>query len=221
MRDLGKWPRLLVTGTPVSEEQADEILVRTNLWYSLSNDKDWELVVAELAGISIGAHGMYDYQSVRRFEQRHGVLRLEYLHNYRIASAWIDGPHGWCDWNGHIGCSTFNIGKWPTADSVTGEWTAIATAFPYLDLTAQLVGDEGAAEDPAIQWRIHRGQVDVDTNPTELLRPVAAFDAPAAIHRIQYDAFRERGIYRERLERALNRVRAQQTTGHSEAITEQ
>lgn len=46
MPDLTKWPRLLVTGTPVTEEQANEILVRTaNLWLLPGNDRDWTATV--------------------------------------------------------------------------------------------------------------------------------------------------------------------------------
>lgn len=35
--DLTKWPRLLVTGQPVTEDQANDILIRTDDWYIVGN----------------------------------------------------------------------------------------------------------------------------------------------------------------------------------------
>lgn len=208
-RTLGKWPRLLVAGAPVTAEQADEVLIRTNCWHLATNDRDFEKVVAELAGISIGDHGMVDWRSVRRFEQRHQVLDLRYLQNSRVCSAWVGGAHGWLEWDGTVGCSTWNIGRWPEASRVTRDWMLIAQAFPFLELTAQLVADEGAADVPAVQWRVHDGHVDLDAAPTEFIRPTQEIDLRDAVTSISRgDPFRERGVGRERLEQALQRVRA-------------
>lgn len=207
-RALGKWPRLLVVGEQVTGEQADEILIRTSCWYLSTNDRDFEKVVAELAGISIGRYGLFDPRSVARFEQRHQVLDLYYLHNWRICSAWVGGPYGWLDWDGTVGCSTWNIGKWPEVDSVTRDWLLIARAFPFLDLTAQLVPEEGEAGKPVVQWRVHRGTVTLDPAPGQLVRPVEDIDFQAAVAAICVgDPFRERGVGRERLEQALRSVR--------------
>jgi hypothetical protein len=198
-----------VTGRSVSPEQADEILVRTAIWALMcSNDKSWERIIAEVAGISVGEYGYYDSESLRRFEQRHGVLDLRYLYNERIACAWINGPKGWCDWDGEIGCSTWNIGKWPTVEAVTDDWTTIAEAFPFLTLTAQLVPEEGEAAAPAVEWSVSDGLVAMNPEPTRILRPVEQFDIEEAAYKIKYDRFRERGVDRERLQQAVNRVRA-------------
>jgi hypothetical protein len=217
MRELGKWPRLLVAGEPVSEEQAEEILIRTASWYLSTNDRDFEKVVAELAGISIGRYGMFDVDSVRRFEARHHVLELYYLHNWRICSARIDGPYGWADWGGIVGCATWNVGKWPTVEYVTEDWQTIATAFPFLDLTAQLVTgvdeEDQAGPRPAVQWRVHAGTVDLDPDPVHLIRPTEEIDMQAAVLSLRENPFRERGVGRERLDRALQRVRAKFATG--------
>ena len=41
-RELTKWPRLPVVGKRITEEQANEILIRTNQWFFSTNDKEWQ-----------------------------------------------------------------------------------------------------------------------------------------------------------------------------------
>jgi hypothetical protein len=222
MRELGKWPRLLVAGEPVRPEQADEILVRTNCWYTPTNDRAFAKMVAELAGISIGQHGLFEAASLRRFEERHHVLRLQYLHNWRVCSAWIDGPRGWVDWTGTVGCATWNIGKWPSVAAVTEDWQQVAEAFPFLNLTAQLVADtsvdsddpgEGVAVRPAVQWQVRGGAVEVDPDPTDVVRRIEEIDFGAVAESLRSDPFRERGVGRERLDQAIQRIRANGASG--------
>ena len=57
-------------------------------------------------------------------------IELEYLSNHRIVSSWIGGPHGWCNWEGNIGCNNYNIGKHPSCKEVYNEWIKMsATIF--------------------------------------------------------------------------------------------
>lgn len=128
MRDLTKWPRLLVVGAPVTEEQANDILVRTCVPAYLSgNDKRWSEAVRHILGFrqdeqpedpalrEDGAARMawfreqWEYNDRRKEEL--GILDLNYLYNARIASSWLGGPFGWCNWDGTIFCDNFNIGK--------------------------------------------------------------------------------------------------------------
>jgi len=211
-----KWPRLLVVGLPVTEEQADLILVRTTHLPPFTNDKAWERVITTaLADVGAPPEPAYTagsdvrlawYRAFREWEQRAGILSLGYLHNDRIASAWIGGPHGWCDWDGTIGCGTSNIGKWPSTEEVTDDWAAIARAFPFLDLTAQLLEDEGEGQ-LCGQWRVRGGQVEYDDAPAEQIRPAAELGEADVIGRFtRPDA--ERGVSETRLRQALARVTA-------------
>ncbi len=174
-----KWPRLLVVGEPVTEAQADEILIRTDSWYLGGNDREWERTLHEVAAefgwppepdrrTSAAYARIAQYRAAHEWQRALGILELGYLHNARIASSWVGGPHGWCDWSGRIGCSTFNVGKWPSSDEITDDWQAIAEAFPYLDLTAQLVDDEGEGT-LAGQWRVKNGAVEHDPEPAEFI----------------------------------------------------
>lgn len=218
-----KWPRLLVVGAPVTPEQADEILIRTTNWEWIStNDRQWEATIeraaAEVSGrpreVFAGADGSAEriesiharYDAIKQWRQRMGVLDLGYLGNCRVASSWIGGPKGWCDWDGRIGCDSYNIGKWPSDDEVTSDWQAIAEAFPYLELTAQCVEEEGAGA-LAAEWRVRSGTVDYNPSPTEPITAPTELDESQILGRIVFGQLgAERGCTEARLRSALERV---------------
>lgn len=202
-RDLTKWPRLLVTGEPVTEQQADEILVRTDNWYHFSNNKQWEQQVDALAAeYGRPLPGPGSWALADEWNKQFGILPLGYCDNNQIMSSWVGGPYGWCNWPGQIGCSTYNIGKWPSTEEVTDDWTLIAAAFPYLDLTAQLVNDEGEGQ-LCGQWRVQAGRCVYDPEPAERIRPVE--DASPTFF---LPVWREQGVSLERLRQAMDTVRA-------------
>lgn len=209
MRDLDKWPRLLVRGEPISHVLANEVLLRTNAWHHYTNDRAWLRQVAELADVRVTDHGSLNWNDVQGLERELGVLDLEYLANARIWSAWIGGPKGWLDWDGNVGCSTWNVGKWPSVETLTSEWTLIAEAFPFLSLRAQVVPGVDASEDenevftPAVEWTLADGRVVVNEDPTGLLREV---EEPSFLACCVLGG--ERGVNPVRLDVALRQVRA-------------
>lgn len=161
---LPKWPGLLVVGDTVTKEQAAEILIRTDLFYFSSNDLQWKKMLHNAANIKFEDEESYlatDWDSLREAKERFRVLDLEYLCNDRIASCWIGGPHGWCNWDGKIFSNNYNIGKWPNASAIYEEWEEIARAFPFLKLKSQLFDGETSTENskPAIQFNIADGKV--------------------------------------------------------------
>jgi hypothetical protein len=184
---LPKWPALVVVGNSVTEEQAMEILIRTDSFYFGCNDPEWE---EELHNIVYGVRSRdienqlkekYGFDKEKyspefwtlkeSFQQRYAPIELCYLTNSRIASSWIGGPHGWCSWNGKIGCSNYNIGKWPSVEEVHNDWVAIASEFPFLDLRCQLMNEEAGESDiikPLIEFIIKEGKVEM-YEPTEIL----------------------------------------------------
>lgn len=183
---LPKWPALAIVGKPVTRDQAMEILIRTDsLWFS-SNDREFDSQLNEyLFDIEIPVSG-YDSDSdaireklgidkndqnswlavdeyKQKFRKALGQVRLDYMHNSRIVSSWIGGPHGWCDWDGNIGSRNYNIGKWPSVEDVYTDWCEIAKAFPFLDLKCQLMGHEAGPDDgedkPLIEFTVNGGKV--------------------------------------------------------------
>lgn len=204
-RDLTKWPRLIVVGDDVTEEQANEILVRTNQWWLCSNDRHWERMVYGLIGVRVDDFDRPDHKDIQAFESRHRVLDLHYLNNSRVVSSWIGGPKGWCDWDGSIGCANYNIGKWPEVDEVLDEWRKIATAFPFLRLRAQLVPQEGESPVAAIEYIVHDGEVTWRNEPETLL--AVPTDLSADVVASIFTPGRERGVPFFRLKHALEQVR--------------
>lgn len=213
MRDLTEWPRLIVVPEkpePVTREQANEILLRTNGPYFATNDRAFEEAVAGVLGIEMtertaGTFTYLDmsYRAAGEWYKSVGGLDLHYLVNSRIASAWIGGPHGWLDWDGNVGCSTWNIGEWPSYGEVQEDWSAIAAAFPYLDLHAQLITDEGEGE-VAAQWRVTGGQAAL-VEPAGEFKPQELSEADILLRVIGRGG--ERGVSLERLMEAMAQLR--------------
>lgn len=213
MRDLTKWPRLIVVPDktePVTREQANEILLRTNGPYFATNDRAFEKAMADVLGIEMiqreaGGYRYWDmsWKAASEWYASIGGLDLHYLNNSRIVSSWIGGPHGWLNWGGNVGCSTWNIGKWPSYEEVSEDWSAIAAAFPYLDLHAQLITDEGEG-DVAAQWRVTGGQAAL-VEPVEQFKPRELSDMDVMLRITGHGG--ERGVSLERLREAVAQLR--------------
>lgn len=206
---LPKWPALTVLGTPVTQEQAAEIIIRTNDWGSSCNDPDWEMTVWQTAGFEIKKHSPnlieIPWDSRHRTEKELRVLSLNYLCNYRIMSNWIGGTHGWCDWNGDIRSCNYNIGKWPTEQEVLDEWKAIAYHFPFLSLRAQLWSGEASGEGiyPVCEFVVRGGRASQVEPDGRVLRP-EYLEINAGVLSLN----REHGCDQETLEKAVSLVRA-------------
>lgn len=170
--ELPKWPGLLVVGEKVTAEQASVILVRTNLRYLFSNDKVWLREVRQIMGFDPDEYAKDSWRRDQNAAAALGMLDLEYLANSRIASSWIGGPHGWCDWDGTIGAASYNIGKWPSVEAVRNEWTLIAAAFSFLSLRCQILDTEiGEGGSPVVEFTVSGGEVSV-SEPGDLVTSV-------------------------------------------------
>lgn len=177
---LPKWPGLLVVGESVTKEQAQEILIRTSsLGHFCSNDREFESqindilfgVYASFFDLDRYLDGRFEkdfnarYRWIEKQLEPYKVLDLHYLKNHQILSSYIGGPHGWCNWDGNIGTSSYNIGKWPDVEEVFNEWKIIAEAFPYLNLKSQLWSGETCEPNtqPLVQFDIFNGGVTLST----------------------------------------------------------
>ncbi|WP_433330048.1 hypothetical protein [Spirillospora sp. CA-294931] len=212
MAALTKWPRLLVAGDPVTEAQANDILIRSNPRYLVSNDRSWTALVAREYGIPLDPHGGLDWKAAAEVFERLGVLHLNHLANHRIMSPTIVGPHGWCAWDGRIGCSTYNIGKWPTREDVQEDLTAIAAAWPFLRMDVQLVTDEGDG-DLAAMWQVADGHA-AFVEPGDPL-PIHDLTDTAIMLRL-FTPGAERGVTLNRLRQALAQVRTKKAHASNE-----
>lgn len=228
---LPKWPALVVVGKPVTPEQAMEILIRTDRLYFSSNDREFDKQLNEIMyDIEIGDAGfesehlaickklgvdnsepgyfvkIFEYQN--QYRKAVNQISLQYLNNEMIVSSWIGGPHGWCNWNGNINCRNYNIGKYPSIEEVYNEWTKIAKAFPFLELTCQLMSHEaGSAEgddDPVIEFIVEEGKVKMKL-PTSAIS-TTSFGTTDMFARFN-NPFAERGCSIDLFTKALNHTR--------------
>lgn len=210
--DNTMWPRLLVVGEPVTPEQADDIIVRTTCLYRLyCNDERFMHDLQDAFGLVRSPLGFATTPSVRAAATELGSLNLTALTMYRVYSMWIDGPRGWCDWDGRIGCNAYNLARSTDPADVTAEWARIAAAWPYLDLRAQLLGGDDADADraPFAQWRVLDGRVTEETPGPRITEPTEL--DPEAVYR-RLLAGGERGVTLSRLRAAIARTRAAHTT---------
>ena len=226
---LPKWPALLVVGKPVTREQAMEIILRTDDLYFSSNDHSFDVLLNEYfydIEITDGYYGSYmkaiakklnvaenDYRPIWDYKEQKNseikALNLSYLQNSRIVSSWIGGAHGWCHWDGNIGTSNYNIGKWPSVEEVYDDWKQIAEAFPFLELTSQLLNGEAGDDDttlvPVVEFRIKDGEVEV-VIPTELITESSDIDDSLMIKKFS-DPYSERGCTIEMFREAVDYVK--------------
>ena len=133
-----KWPAMLITGEKVTEEQAMDIIIRTDEavvnpnMYTFGNNQDFGKQWAKLIDVR------YDYdESVYSRSECINFVSLEYLYNNLLGSCWVGGSTSWIWEDGSI-FRFSNIGKWPSTEKVFDELKQIAQAFPYLKLKATL-----------------------------------------------------------------------------------
>lgn len=207
---LPKWPQMLVWGKSVTQEQAYEIIVRTDSFlisldeYSGGNNKRWNEWArnalgfnSALAAIKLAAPDnawQLRYDVVNRLMELSGFVDTAYVTNSWASSAFVFGPHGWCSPEGKIEYVD-NVGKWPSAEDILSDWEKIANAFRYLDLTVTLMDGEGCEEDRTalVSFRVLDGQVTV-MDP--VLPPVAPVerDVTAVVSRITSGRDSEQGL---------------------------
>ncbi|RLI37481.1 hypothetical protein DRO66_03760 [Candidatus Bathyarchaeota archaeon] len=179
---LPKWPAIVVKGESVTEEQAIEIIIKTDqslpdMGYACNNDS-YNRLVSSFFGIQDRDSHNEDWElyfsDVNELSKALGKVGLVYLSNDRIASSYVGGPNGWCDLKGNISLNSKNIGKWPSVEEVYEDWVSIAKAFPYLKLRSQLFDREECEEghQVVIEFKVQGGEVEV-LKPVEPMEVVS------------------------------------------------
>ena len=218
-KGLPKWPALVVVGEPVTKHQSMAINVMTDRFSFCSNDREFEKQIhgiiydveaswSDLSDALQEKHGLTGFNGVwdlkEKMASKYGPLELNYMSNSRIVSSWIGGPHGWCNWDGTIGSSNYNIGKWPSVQDVYEDCVKIAEAFPFLNMKVQLMNQEAGEDDrpleAIVEYSIKGGEVDM-YEPTEILK-TPAFGSDDIYVRFN-NPHAERGCTIEKLEEAL------------------
>lgn len=176
-RGLPKWPQMIVTGKKLTEQQALEIIRRTDTFFfgydgnnhsfnkqareilELPNDEDiWRIQDTD------ERYKKYEEYRTKRdeFHNKWGTIETEYVHNSWISCAFIGGPHGWCHPDGTIGYSD-NVGKWPEVEEIYNEWCLLAKEFPFIEVGVTLWNGEGCEDNtrPVVSFKIKDGKVEI------------------------------------------------------------
>lgn len=181
MPNLPKWPAMVVVGNTITREQAAEILIRTNSFPPSINDDEWSAQIHEAFGIPLddGTYSQPRWDAWDAMCRTFAILPIDYLHNSRIASAYVGGPHGWCDWNGTIFTNSYNIGKYPSVEDVRDEWKLILKAFPFLNLTCVLFDRETCETGgvPIVSYTVRNKRVTVTLSPKFTIPTVDNFES--------------------------------------------
>lgn len=182
---LPKWPQMIVVGQSVTEEQASEIIRRTDSFFVHGyggNNRDFERAVRTITGMPPDFFDRMDedkerpgafaeiIEQERAWRERWGCIETSYVSNAWIASAFVYGPHGWCHPDGTI-LHLDNVGKWPSASSIYEDWLTLVGEFPFLDLSVVLYdGEQGEEEEEktaVIGFRVKNGAVEIITDDPE------------------------------------------------------
>lgn len=184
---LPKWPAMFVRGTSISKEQAKEVIRRTDsffadLWNLTYQNSEVKKLAMQFGFVEPPNN---DYATMIASREAYGnwlekweYIQLDYIRNDWINSFYINGPHGWCRPNGNID-SVYNVGKWPSIESILSEWAAIAEAFPFLDLRATLCDKEYTEEgiQSLVDIVVNDGCVRLAPPTHRTLLPECSFDA--------------------------------------------
>lgn len=191
---LPKWPQLIIVGEQITVEQAKEIIFRTDMFLTCSdnyvggNDREFNEAYIKAAGFDklentfIGQDGherkIFDYPKYETFLDSVGFIDLNYVYNRFASSSFVYGPAGFCHPDGKIHF-THNIGKYPSVEDIFEDFLKLAKAFPYLDMKASVYSDEECVsfEDGKkflLSFIIKNGSVDITFENQNLEKQVSS-----------------------------------------------
>lgn len=202
---LPKWPQMLVTGKKVTQEQAEDIIFRTDRFltnpckYSGGNNHEFNKWYRDLSGLT----ELYekDWSVIELFHKKVGYIYTEYIYNDWASCCFIGGPHGWCHPDGTISYSD-NIGKWPNQEDIIEEWKTLLEAFPYLDLHVTIMSGESCEDEtePLFNLRVFEK---VEVCPPDL--SVQSFKKPLEFKFLNFQS--EQGLPEEFVIRCADKVK--------------
>lgn len=179
-RGLPKWPQMLVTGPPIAQTQALEIIRRTDSFFSFPHGNDHAFVEEAIRLIGFpkepvdprrkgsdpkieeeffdAFHKFWENQA--QWKEDWGHLGTQYVRNDWVSSCFISGPHGWCHPDGTISFAD-NVGKWPSLKEIKNDWEVLAKAFPFLQVEITLMDKESCEEDsqPVVSMVVRNEEV--------------------------------------------------------------
>lgn len=183
---LPRWSQLLLTGDPVTQEQAKNIIFATDPFFTSfgsgqGNNRSWESRMQKAMGMEwyhsdrwtrpFSSEDWRVYHALTDMWRHQGnSVPTEYVQNNWASSCFVGGPHGWCHPDGKLSYSD-NIGKWPGVEDVYADFQAIAARYPFITAKATLMDGEGCESpiSPLVTMLISGGEVTfLDLPPRDL-----------------------------------------------------
>ena len=168
---LSKWPKMKLTGIPVSIEQAKDIISRTDEFIvdmsknAGGNNKPWNqwanttLHFSDLIELQNSFDTLDQYYPLKKqIQEKLGLVKTWFVKNDWMSSNYIFGPNGWCSPTGKIAFDDC-IGSDPTVKNIYDDFVAIATAFPYLQMTATVYEEYDDTFENIVTFIIKNGTV--------------------------------------------------------------
>ena len=171
-----KWPQCIISGDKVTEEQALDIIKRTDDFYvyPIGNNRVFIKMAIEALKIpqetpikntdtaeEIRKKFETDTKNKEEYFKKNKIITqdISYIKNSYISSSFIFGYCGWVHIDGTIGYS-FNIGKWPTAEEIVNDLFLLGENFPYLKMFVTIMDNEnGYATKSLDTYVLDHGQV--------------------------------------------------------------
>ena len=166
---LPKWPQCIITGDAISEDQALEIIRRTDIFFNcpyVNTSNMRENHIANVLRFPSPAVNSKDFDrwdnETKEWMRKWEFVYIPYLYNDYVCCSCIQGPQGWCHPDGSIGYF-YNIGKWPTIPEVYDSLNIIAKHWLFLQLEVTLMDREYGEENgnPVISFFVKNGDVSV------------------------------------------------------------
>lgn len=180
--DLPKWAQCVINGEKITEEQALEIIRRTDTFFYGygGNDHTFNARVRKICKLpsfdDYKSDDFYNdwniYQKAKEeFEEKWQLVNTDYIKNSWISCSWIGGYHGWCHPDGTIAFCN-NIGKYATVEEVYNDLLILGKNFPFLNLTCTLMdGEEDCCKESLVTMSLKNGKVRfLKTIPYEKLK---------------------------------------------------
>ncbi|AFH14851.1 hypothetical protein LU11_gp320 [Pseudomonas phage Lu11] len=161
MADLGlpKWPQIMIVGDSVTEEQALDIILRTDKFITGISEPmsrrftQLRALIHKQSGMDaiVKAANKHDHEGVVFFLKYHaqkyirdalGFCSFECIHNTWAASSYLHGAYGFCSPEGKIFYCDNSRGSYPSTQSYYEDLLALAEAFPYLRFKSSMYGGE-------------------------------------------------------------------------------
>lgn len=152
--ELPKWPQCIINGDKITEEQALEIIRRTDFFFTegdSGNNYRFNRDVREICKIPS-----------KLFKKKWKCLDTFYY----LVNDWIScntggvGYHGWCHPDGTIGYCNHGYIKYPEVHNFYDELKSLGKHFPFLHLYCTIMNaDEGFATESIITLELKNGDV--------------------------------------------------------------